>query len=495
MKIRYLLATLLVTLAPAPTAAAPWDFLPWFGNDGLRDEGTPIDMKIFLRVGDESYEVEDSEDGLSEAEEIFARVFPGEARDGSPRAEASQVHQLLQELLSVDENHAEALRVAGLNRREHFDVNLVLDDHTDPLTPGAVLDVPKHCRFLVFGCKDTYTVKDGDTIESVSEEYGLSEDELRKRNKRNLDIHPHARHEGDFRAVYMGEAGLGKRSDDFDTFMHELGHVGDETSCNAGYGPDGSHRMSEILAPATAFTEGWAQYQAAHLPGRRQRVLADPPGLELETEASDDDGESESRYVTVEASDRTLNDYLGNQARVGSILTAMDQLAPGREAVEAVFLETREDCRSLASVVGAYVQAHPNQADAVREILKEWTDDVGTALDYEQVLAGILPRCLGPKELPRSRDYDPSSERSSGSRASSVRAMGRAIGRALGGRTSRKDRGPVRAESTQGLPASGGSVGGMFGLGDPLPETVDENLPAPGLPPVDEALVLGGCDS
>lgn len=474
-------------LASTVASAAPWDFLPWFGGDGLRDQGTPIDMRIHLRVGDETYQVQDSREGLAEAEEIMVRVFPGTARDGSSRMESSQVYALLEELLTEETNHAEALRVAGLNRREHFEVNLVLDDHTDPLTPGQVLSVPRRCRFLVFGCKDSYRVREGDTIESVAEEFGLSEDELRRKNRRKLDIHPHARHEGGVRAVYMGEAGLGKRSDDFDTFMHELGHVGDETSCGAGYGPDGGHRMSEILPPTSAFTEGWAQYQAAHLPGRRRSILADPPELSLETEVSEDEEGSSPDYVTVLEGDRTLNDYLANEARVGSILTALDALPPGREGVEAVFLETREDCRSIASIVGAYLEEHPELADEVRELLREWTDDVGDARDYEQLMAGILPRCQDPKKLPRSREYTPSP----GARAADAAERRSRSGRGAAGRA--RPAAPGGSSTGRGG-LIGGLAGGLFGIGPPAPRSSDQSEPRPSRTPP-PAAPLARCDS
>ena len=494
MRSRIGLTAALLALATATAPAAPWDILPWFGSDGQRDEDTPIDMKLYLRVGGEAYEIEDDEGGLEEAQEIMARVFPGMARDGSARMESSQVYGMLEELLTDETNHGEALRVAGLNRREHFDVNLILDDHTEPLQPGTVLEVPKRCKWWKFGCKDTYTVKDGDTVESVAEEFGLAEDELRRRNKRRLDIHPHARHEGDIRAVYMGEAGLGKRSDDFYTFMHELGHVGDETKCGAGYGPDGAHRMSEILAPASAFTEGWAQYQAAHLPGRRQRILEDPPQLYLEVETavdaaepSDEEDEDDTQYVMVVPRDRTLNDYLGNEARVGSILRALDTLPPGREAVEAAFLEAREDCRSLATVVGAYVAAHPEQADAVREILREWTDEVGTPREYEQVLAGILPRCLAPRDLPRDRDYEPSEGTTLGELAGGDRERGRT--------TSLLE---SSAEQPQGGHAlgGGGAIGGLFGIGPTgAPRTTNDDLAPPDRAAVVVSSLFGECDS
>lgn len=482
MRSRIWLAATLLTLTTGAASAAPWDILPWFGGDGHRDAGTPIDMKLYLRVGGEGYEIPDSEAGLAEAEEIMARVFPGEARDGTSRMESSQVYQMLEELLTSDTNHAEALRVAGLNRADSFDVNLVLDDHTKPLTPGAVLTVPRRCRLVVLGCTETYTVREGDSLESVAEAFGISEEELRDKNKRALQIHPHARRENGNKAVYMGEAGLGRRSDDFDTFMHELGHVGDETSCGAGYGPDGSHRMSEILPPSSAFTEGWAQYQAAHLPGRRQGILADPPELSLETEVTDDEGEAEAEYVTVELEDRTLNDYLGNEARVGSILTALDALAPGREGVEAVFLETREDCRSVASIVGAYVEEHPELTDDVRRILRDWTDDVGSEREYEQVLAGILPRCLAPRDLPRSREYTPGAAARQTTIAPPAETKGGSVH-------------ILRRVAPIGTSVAGGAAtGGLFGLG--VAREVAEALPVSALPfPLPTPALLSGCDS
>lgn len=482
MRSRLGLAVALLALA-TPGFAGRWDFLPWVDGDheGFRDEGTPIDMRLHLKVGGDSHEVDDSAQGLDEARAILARVFPGTDRDGNTRLDESQVYQLLQELLEDGGNHGEALRIAGLNRRKYFDVNLVLDDHTEPLTPGAVLDVPKRCRFWVLGCTSSYTVKEGDTVASVAEEYGLSEDELRERNKRQLEIHPHARHEGNIRAVYMGEAGLGNRSDDFGTFLHELGHVGDETSCGAGYGPDGSHRMSEILPPASAFTEGWAQYQAAHRDPRRQGILAAPPALTLEVEAAaeEDEDAGPARYVTVEDGDRTLNDYLGNEARVGSILAALEELPPGREGVEAVFLETREDCRSIAVIVGAFLGAHPELATEVEGLLREWTDDVGSDRDYQLLMAGILPRCLSPRDLPRSRDYQPGSTVASGrSTGGAIGSLGKAAGKVFGTAGMAGGAGKGRPEGAEVTGGSFGGSGGLFGI-TPASSAAMEEAPPP----------------
>lgn len=388
-----------------------------------------IDMVFRLEVGDTPYEIPLDAEGAERAEELLTAVFPGTERDGSPSFTDTGTWQLLDSL--GDEGFQDEFeRVASFSNGQRFFITVIVDDAPTTLQPGAELNVPG----------GTYEVQEGDTFASIAEAHGLDQRDLLDLNDRRFRIGAAAHYNSDgTRDVRFGESRIlrdGTLESFHGTLLHEVGHVADTSRCALEYGPDGSHYFHEIMTPATAFTEGWANYVGAHVPGRYERNVRTPPDLQIE-------GPTAGGYHLIEPEDLTANDHFSNEANVGRILLAMEETLPGgRTAVEQAFQDSNgEDCRSVALLIEAYVKRHPDSADGIRAILDEVTGERLDDRGFERILKGDLPRGLDSDDLPRSRNYKPGGEPSLWRRI--LDALFRRKGKAAAARPTEPEAGPV----------------------------------------------------
>lgn len=227
------------------------------------------------------------------------------------------------------------------------------------------------------------------------------------------------------------------------TLLHEAGHMGDGSSCKGlGYGPDGKHRIGEVIAPSGAFAEGWGQYTQlrdkkasdftdSYLKKKYKRIVEG--GTELAWENTD------KTYVDLDAGDLTLWDFVSNEAYVGGVLIALDQGGKNRERVfRSMRVDNAVACRTLADFTVSYVAlaklqkwesmnagdpwaAMEKLSEGMKDpavvaagqaartelegVLKKLAGNVGTQADYDLLLSGKLASGMERHTRPRSGDY------------------------------------------------------------------------------------------
>lgn len=185
----------------------------------------------------------------------------------------------------------------------------------------------------------------------------------------------------DSSVIRMGETAMLEedRTTRLATFVHEVGHASDPDLCEGGYaeGPDEQHYSAEVVSPAMAFQEGFANYLGAHVPGSElAREAAAPPAqlvVELPKKGRrpawvkevDDDGHG----VIPEAA-LAARHFLANETWVAALLTRLEALPPGRDGVDRAYLATTQvPCRHLGTMLAAYVVAFPDHRSAVEGLL------------------------------------------------------------------------------------------------------------------------------
>lgn len=363
------------------------------------------------------------------------------------------------EILADPDFQDEFTRVASLSDRAVFAVVIVIDDHPDLLTPGEVLQLPLRdmpCDREVLGISSpwlcvpenmvrssTHRVQEGDTLDSIARQYGVSVEAIQKENNelifRRFDIHPHANPLGFLKknrwqsilgsqinlpgpvsSIILGEYGLerryqGRAESIQSTLLHEVGHIADRNACAdvqaltfLDYGPDGKHYYSEILDPYAAFKEGWADYVATHIEGRARDRAEDPP-RDLHLEVRGAEGlPFDQRYQSIPADELTAKDLVSNELYVARLLLGLESLSLGRDAVEQAFQRTqRWPCRHIGRIFKALGQVYggrlAQEKAAMVEAVQAASFDILDEADVETLLEGKLPGGLGPTEDPRPR--------------------------------------------------------------------------------------------
>jgi len=217
-----------------------------------------------------------------------------------------------------------------------------------------------------------------------------------------------------FRMVRFGESGAWETPRLAETLLHELAHVGqDFPKARIDYGADPRHMVDELMTWRSAFHEGWANYQAAHLPEAQReegelgaRIRAETEDFPVQVDAAD--GRSQ---WTIPTKALRAQHVLGTELGVARALWKLEQVA-GREAMEAAFRATNGDGdRTLATFVGALVRAEGLAGGMSPAAGAARTMALGQALHaaarglagpgfVEALLAGRHPEGIGPHELP-----------------------------------------------------------------------------------------------
>ncbi len=324
-------------------------------------------------------------------------------------SDAPGIEKVLTALRSdyLREKLVRAGRIATFEDRGALRVHLYPRDRWESVAPGTSLVLPD-------GSKDA--LRAGESPEDFLVRHGTTWDAVVARN-RSLMVWPHAvRHEP---SMHLGEVAV--RLDSVQaisaTLLHEAGHLGDGgQGCSTDtetYGPDGTHFMSEILSPTRAFSEGWANYLAAEVPGFFRDYLRNPPRV-LKVEASHSTRENP---VYFELMFPELGDFLSNESWVGHMLLRISEELPGgRAAVDAALRAMPRTCRTMADFLHAYAQGSAPSTgteeagslalvERLVMLLLEITGKKDHEALYRQLIADAqLPGGLGPGTVNRDRD-------------------------------------------------------------------------------------------
>lgn len=188
--------------------------------------------------------------------------------------------------------------------------------------------------------------------------------------------------------------------------MHEAAHLGDGiTPCrleHERYGPDRSHYLHEVITPAAAFQEGWANFVSAWLVGSRLRDQVARPPSELFLESKEP-----GRYGRLRAEELQLGDLVSNEVYVAAVLQALAQelgLAVVAEAMKALPVT---ECPTLADLLLALKLARPQDGARVLRAVWSATRGRGNTYDFGRLMAGHLPESRRGDELLRQRPEPP----------------------------------------------------------------------------------------
>lgn len=188
--------------------------------------------------------------------------------------------------------------------------------------------------------------------------------------------------------------------------MHEAAHLGDGiTPCrleHERYGPDRSHYLHEVITPAAAFQEGWANFVSAWLVGSRLRDQVALPPAELFLE-SDEAG----RYTRLGADQLQLGDLVSNEVYVAAILQALAQELGLEVVAEAMQALPTTDCPTLADMLLALRLSRPRDGARVLRAVWKATRGRGGTYEFGRLLAGHLPASRRGDELLRERPGTP----------------------------------------------------------------------------------------
>lgn len=199
------------------------------------------------------------------------------------------------------------------------------------------------------------------------------------------------------------------------TLLHELGHAGDDAACpmppGENYGPDGEHFGNEMLPPATAFTEGWADYVATRagllsvqLPALPEADASSLFMVFLEAAAMPGAAPVPGGVPPLAGANvpSTWVDRVAVENGVMAVLLQVEARV-GWPAIKAAFRATQgEGCRTLATFLGAL------GADPVLRPQVVAGAQVGLGLPAPHpgvaaLVAGQLPGCMSATEMPRRR--------------------------------------------------------------------------------------------
>lgn len=244
-------------------------------------------------------------------------------------------------------------------------------------------------------------------------------------------VWPHAGTRNGEKRVYMGETWIANQywGRVYITLLHEFGHLADTSECDSnGYGKDG-HTLSEVIAPAGAFKEGFAHYisfrdlddakvkalGARSVTSRWNRIMRFDKGDKLMAE--NEDGE----HVRVQARHLNLWDYVSNEAFVAGVLmdlrkmTSHDGRTIGDHLIEAAFQSTQhKPCRHLGTLLHACIVGGaryiPDLEQHIREIVDIRSFQTAPAADIEMLLEGKLPAWMKADEAPYGRNYYPTED-------------------------------------------------------------------------------------
>ena len=188
--------------------------------------------------------------------------------------------------------------------------------------------------------------------------------------------------------------------------MHEAAHLGDGiTPCrleHERYGPDRSHYLHEVITPAAAFQEGWANFVSSWLVGSRLRDQVALPPAELFLETNEP-----GRYTRLGADQLRLGDLVSNEVYVAAVLQALAQ-SLGLEAVsEAMKALPVTECPTLADLLLALKLARPNDGPAVLKAVWNATRGRGETYELGRLLDGHLPDSRRGDSLLRVRPAPP----------------------------------------------------------------------------------------
>lgn len=313
----------------------------------------------------------------------------------------------------------EARHLASQAERSPVAIRLQVEDGGKRLYPGETLRVPirKADGSLE---RSQVEVTPGQDLVSLARDSGWSVHQLILVNDDRFRIHPVTRHDLGAPEVRMGETGLAathrgtrelSRSDlvAFAT-LHELAHCGDSRPCPRGltdrYGPDLVHFDLEVLTPAAAFAEGWADYQAGHhLPRAAQRIRRLPRAGRLEVAGV---WPHPGRYQWIPPWELRASDLLATQEGVARLLWDLEARLPeGRRVLEAA-MQARlpGECAHLGTLLQALPRS-PRALTALRQALGEQLGDLATPALVASLFAGRLPGNQSPITPPRSRSYRP----------------------------------------------------------------------------------------
>ena len=175
------------------------------------------------------------------------------------------------------------------------DVHLRLADGAEELASGNRLAIRdgdgNHLEVVLDGSK---------TIDEIAAEHRTTRDEILALNFASVEVWPHCQAAACTEQVHgrpqlvaqlrLGEKALESGDPSFDdawgTMLHEAAHASDDSPAPESdyrYGRDGTHYLTEIVSPAAAFTEGWAEFVPAVLaPANTGHIIsgvvaAEPP--------------------------------------------------------------------------------------------------------------------------------------------------------------------------------------------------------------------------
>jgi hypothetical protein len=395
----------------------------------VADTGPSIELVFRLEVAGNTQVISLDDEGSALAAETLAAFFPGSREDGSPRYLGSGAWRLHEEL-SREDLQAELLSIAGLSERKRFLITVILDDSPETLWVGEELEVPgkEDCRNVrecfLFGtmcqtqsvCESTHTVEEGQAFAEIAALEEVTPEDLLAANPKRFHLDVYIDVEDGDLDVRFGESRLRRDAEIVDflpALLHEVGHVADETRRSRDFGPDWEHFPHEVTTPAAAFMEGWAHWVGSLVPGRLRRVVEEPPPVAIE--GTEEGQGAPGVYLTIAEHDRTLGDLVSNEAWVGASLRVLAELPPGRDGVEQAFVASNsERRRTLASFLEAWADLYPGHVDAAARSLAAEMEAQAGLVESGEVFAGLfagdLPGGLGTNEVPRDRDYRPSSQ-------------------------------------------------------------------------------------
>lgn len=368
------------------------------------------ELDIRVRIG-QAWRPVDVTDPASVRSVLSRAPATGPASTTGPAAHSPGIEATLA-ILGEPGVLAEARRFASLSGRPKTLAVMNPASSTGQLVVGEPVFLSRDPRDETF-----YTVREGDTWESIAAAHGMTPAALKAINQGSIPrfesgaFARQAYGDGVLAVASFSESGMGALPAYWQRFVviHEFGHTGEYGGCGRGprYGPDGKHYVNEIIPPYNAWVEGWANYAAVHDPsplfgGMASKIkpveFTFQPTLSIETSTS-------GKYRSIPAADLTPGDLFSNEGWVAAILWNLEHRL-GRATLEAALrVGQGKSCRHLGSYLGDLLTVRPTARATVKAVLEELPVKWDKEDQIDHLLAtGMLPYCQNPWDLPRGRD-------------------------------------------------------------------------------------------
>ena len=375
--------------------------------------------------------------------------------------QASLTYRLATRLVTDPQARRDLATIGGWGRSRVVDVHLRLADAAEELGVGSRLKVDDG-----EGTRHDLELDGTKTLDEIAAEYHTTRDAILALNFTTVEVWPHCQAGACTEQVHgrpqvvaelrLGEKALEDSDRSFDdawgTMLHEAAHASDDSpapEANYRYGRDGTHYLTEILSPAAAFTEGWAEFVPATLaPENTGYIITGVVSPEAPTsfliEQDVEPGAEGAGYDEHERASLSASQLLANERVVSRVLYKTKDAVGGLEPMGQAFRSTNSlRGRHIASYMSQLARQvlepgewgnarHPELwGAALRGMIRALVDEAGLTpeLAWRLLRSGELPdgraagAAPGPVALPVVVTPPPPEEGSGGSSGGGILGM------------------------------------------------------------------------